>query len=69
MQHLECSGSNFELYSLTNQKPVQVNQNRCDVTVTRFLSNNMGKGILNKLKVGQIFCRCASKKGIAVVEA
>ena len=30
-----------------NQEPVQVDQNRSDVTVKRFLSNNMGKGILN----------------------
>ena len=47
MQHLENSGSNFELNSLANREPVKVNQNRCDATVTRFLSNNTGKGILN----------------------
>ena len=51
---LESSGSNFELNSLANREPVQVNQNRCDATVTRFLSNNTCKGILNKLKTGQI---------------
>ena len=33
---------------------MQVNQNRCDATVMRFLSNNTCKGILNKLKAGQI---------------
>ena len=54
VQHLESSGSNFELNSLANREPVQVNQNRCDATVTKFLSNNTGKGILNKLKAGQI---------------
>ena len=54
VQHLETSSSNFELYSLANREPVQVSQNRCDVIVTRVLSNNTGKGILNKLKAGQI---------------
>ena len=54
MQHPESSGSNFELYSLANREPVRVNRNRSDVTVTRFLSCNACKGILNKLKAGQI---------------
>ena len=61
--------SNFELYSLVNREPVQVNQNLNDVTVTRFLSNNTGKDILNKLKTGQILYKCASYKGVAVVKA
>ena len=39
VQHLESSGSNFELNLLVNREPVQANQNRCDVTKTRFLSN------------------------------
>ena len=47
MQHLDSSGSNFELYLLANREPVQVDKNRSDVTVTRFLSKNTGKGILN----------------------
>ena len=51
-QHLESSGNNFELNSLANREPVHVNQNRCDATVARFLSNNTGKDILNKLKAG-----------------
>ena len=44
MQHIESCGSNFEVYSLANWEPVQVDQDWCDVTVTRFLSNNMGIG-------------------------
>ena len=51
VQHLKSSGSNFEINSLANREPA--NQNWCDVTVTRFLSNNTGKGLLNKLKAGQ----------------
>ena len=52
--HLESSGSNFEFYLLVNWEPVQVNKNWCDVTIMKFLSNNVNKGILNKLKGGQI---------------
>ena len=43
MWHLESSGSNFELYLLANREPVQANQNRSDVTVTRFLSYETGR--------------------------
>ena len=36
---LESSSSNLEIYLLANWEPVQVDQDRCDVTVKRFLSN------------------------------
>ena len=54
MQHLDSSGSNLEHYSLANREPEQVNQNWSDVTITRLLSNDTGKGILNKLETEQI---------------
>ena len=53
----------------TGSQCMLVNQNRSDVTVTTLLSNDTGKGILNKLKPEQILYRCASKKGVAVVKA
>ena len=69
VQLLECTGSNFDIYLLANWEPVQVNQDWCDITITRSMSNNTSNGVLNKLKAGQIQCRRASKEGIAVVEA
>jgi predicted regulator of amino acid metabolism with ACT domain len=67
VQDLERSGSNFEIYSLADREPMQVDQNRCDATVARFLSDNTGKGVLNELKARQSLSRCASKEGVAIV--
>ena len=47
---------------------MQVNQNWRDVTVARFLSDDAGECVLNKLQTRQVQCRCSSKEGVAVVE-
>ena len=47
---------------------MQVNQNWRDVTVARFLSDDAGECVLNKLQTRLVQCRCSSKEGVAVVE-
>ena len=49
MENLESDSSNLEIYSVANRKPMQLRKNGRDVAKTRFLSNDPGKCILNKL--------------------
>ena len=63
--------SYLEIYSVTNGKPVQLRHsvNRRDMIKARFLGHNLCKGILNKLEVGQVGNRCASKERIAIIKS
>ena len=54
-------GSYLEVYSVTNEKPMQLRQNKRDMIKARFLGHNACKGILNKLEAGQVGNGCASK--------
>ena len=44
VQDLESRGSNFEIYSLADWEPMQVDQNRRDATVTRSFEQQHGQG-------------------------
>ena len=63
LEHPVSDGSYLEVYSVTNGKPVQLRQNRCDKIKARFLGHNHNacKGILNKLEAGQVGNGCASE--------
>ena len=69
MQYLECDGSNFEIYSVTDRKPVEISKNRRNVAKTRLLGNDPSKCVLDKLQTSQIRNRSASKERVTVVES
>ena len=56
VQHLGRGRSNFDVHPLAIREPVQVNQDCCDMTLTRFWKNHTNKGVLNMLKESQIQC-------------
>ena len=39
MQYLESDGSNFEIYSVTDRKPVEISKNRRNMANAKFLGN------------------------------
>ena len=43
MQYLESDGSNLEIYSVTDRKPVEISKNRRNVAKARFLGNDSSK--------------------------
>ena len=49
LQDRVSDGNCLEIYSVTNEKPVQFRQNRRDMIKARLLGHNACKGILNKL--------------------
>ena len=53
MQYLESDGSNLEIHSVTDRKPVEINKNRRNVAKARFLCNNPSKCVLDKLQASQ----------------
>ena len=69
MQYLESDSGNFEIYSVTNRKPVDISKNRRNVAKARFLGNNPSKCVLNKLQASQIRNRCDNKERVTVVES
>jgi hypothetical protein len=69
MQYLESDGSNFEIYSVTDRKPVEISKNRRNVAKTRLLGNDPSKCVLDKLQTSQIRNRSASKERVTVVES
>ena len=69
MQYLESDGSNLEIYSVTDRKPVEISKNRRNVAKARFLGNDPSKCVLDKLQASQIRNRCASKERVTVVES
>ena len=50
MQYLESDGSNFEIYSVTDRKPVEISKNRRNMAKARFLGNDPSKCVLDKLQ-------------------
>ena len=69
MQYLESDGSNFEIYSVTDRKPVEISKNRRNVAKARFLGNDPSKCVLDKLQASQIRNRRASQERVTVVES
>ena len=68
VQYLESSCGNFEIDSMANREPVQAGQNWRDVAVPRLLCKNSSKGVLDHLNASKIWCGCACKKRITIVE-
>ena len=54
MQYLESDGSNFETYSVTDRKPVEISKNRRNMAKASFLGNDPSKCVLDKLQASQI---------------
>ena len=50
----QSNHSNFKANSVANRKPMQIRDNRCDVTEPRFMCDHPSKSILDKLKESQI---------------
>ena len=69
MQYLESDGSNFEIYSVTDRKPVEISKNRHNMAKARFLGDDPSKCVLDKLQTSQIRNRRASQKRVTVVES
>ena len=69
MQYLACDGSNFEIYSVTDRKPVEISKIRRNVAKTRHMGNDPSKCVLDKLQTSQIRNRSASKERVTVVES
>ena len=68
MQYLENDGSNFEIYSVTDRKPVEISKNRRNVAKTRLLGNDPSKCDLDKLQVLSSTCvRRGSIQNIRVI--
>ena len=64
MQYLKSDGSNLEIYSVTDRKPVEISKNRRNVAKAKFLGNDPSKCVLDKLQASQIRNRCASKERV-----
>ena len=67
MQYLESDGSNFEIYSMTDRKPVEISKNRRNMAKARFLGNDPSKCVLDKLQASQIRKRRASQRRVTAV--
>ena len=67
MQYLESDGSNFEIYSVTDRKPVEIRENRRNMAKARFLGNDPSKCVLDKLQASQNRNRRASQERVTVV--
>ena len=69
MQYLESDGSNYEIYSVTDRKPVEISENRRNMAKARFLGNYPSKCVLDKLQASQNWNRRASQERVTVVES
>ena len=69
MQYLESDGSNFEIYSVTDRKPVEISENRRNISKARFLGNDPRKCVLDKLQASQNRNRRASQERVTVFES
>ena len=68
MDGLECEQQSFELYPVLYWKPVELLQDRCNVTDGWCSGDDLGSSILNQLKFIDGFVGETSEKGIAIIQ-